>query len=70
LGSVHGTAKKVLGSQKRRKNNKLWWIDKIDQLAKEKKTVYLKWLSLKSEENKQAILEKKRNQENRKCRKK
>jgi len=34
LENIYGTAEETLGNQERRKNSKLWWTDKIDQLVK------------------------------------
>jgi len=45
IDSIHGAAEKALRNKKEifRRNIKLWWTDKIDQLVKEKR--HLKWLN-------------------------
>ncbi|XP_067206921.1 uncharacterized protein [Linepithema humile] len=59
LESIHRATEEALGSQEKRKSSKMWWTDEIDQLVKEKRTLYLKGLNSKSEEDKQFYIGKK-----------
>lgn len=56
--SVHGVAKEALRKQDKKKSDNLWWTDEVEQLVGEKRTLYLKWLNTKSEEDKRIFIEK------------
>jgi hypothetical protein len=60
LESIHGAAEEALGNQRRRKNSKQAWTNELDQLMKEKMTLYLKRLNLKSEEDERNYIRKKK----------
>lgn len=58
MESVHGVAKEALTKQDKKKSDNLWWTDEVEQLVGEKRTLYLKWLNTKSEEEKRIFIEK------------
>ncbi|KAL3284309.1 hypothetical protein HHI36_018467 [Cryptolaemus montrouzieri] len=51
IDSIHKAAREALGERKKKKSNKIWWTEEIEQLVHEKKNLYLKWLTTKEEED-------------------
>ncbi|KAL3266142.1 hypothetical protein HHI36_010327, partial [Cryptolaemus montrouzieri] len=51
IDSIHKAAGEASGERKKKKSNKIWWTEEIEQLVQEKKNLYLKWLTTKEEEN-------------------
>lgn len=58
--SIKRAANEALGIRTRPKSNKYWWNREIEELVKEKKILYHKWLNTKKEEGHKIYKEAKR----------
>lgn len=54
IESIHKAAREALGTQQQQKSRNIWWTREIEQLIQQKKQAYLKWLTTKDQEDKQA----------------
>lgn len=50
--SIHKAASDALGKKEDRTSNKPWWTKEIEDLVKEKKQKYMKWLGTKDQRDK------------------
>lgn len=51
ITSIHAAAQETLGEKRKLNSNKIWWNEQIEDLVKQKKELYLKWLSTKKDED-------------------